>query len=297
MSEFDSSMAVDVVVACEHGSSRAAQVLSQVLESELSLAVDPKPGTYDPANPPAWAMGGGLALTCHVGGTDLVMLLPYEGGVLPPWVQKPDTAQSNKLGSLARELAMLLLPESLVPEKCSTTWVPHLAEALARCEVAAGAAVVTLDITGQEKISALYVVWPCTAVEKVVPEETTSRRESDNPQATTAEPKQATTIRPQPKTRSLGDLPPYARHLLKIEVPVMVNLVSKKQSIEEIMQLGPGAIVNFEKSCDDPLELMVGNRRVALGSAVKVGDKFGIEITEISLPDESFQPVRRTRAG
>lgn len=95
----------------------------------------------------------------------------------------------------------------------------------------------------------------------------------------------------------VGDLPPYARHLLKIKVPVMVNLVAKKQTIQEIMELGPGAIVNFDKSCNDPLELMVGNRRVALGSAVKVGDKFGIEITEISLPDEVFGPAVATRTS
>ena len=40
------------------------------------------------------------------------------------------------------------------------------------------------------------------------------------------------------------------------------------------------------------LELGVGDRPVALGEAVKVGDKFGLRITSIALPEERFKPVQ-----
>ena len=75
------------------------------------------------------------------------------------------------------------------------------------------------------------------------------------------------------------DLPEYARGLLKIRVPVRVTLASQRKSIQEIVELGPGSIVKFDKTCDQPLELLVGNRPFAQGEVVKVGDKFGLRIS------------------
>ena len=76
----------------------------------------------------------------------------------------------------------------------------------------------------------------------------------------------------------LAGLPTYARGLLKIRVPVRVTLASQRKSIQEIVELGPGSIVKFDKTCDEPLELTVGDRPIAIGEVVKVGDKFGLRI-------------------
>ena len=88
------------------------------------------------------------------------------------------------------------------------------------------------------------------------------------------------------------DLPPYTRSLLRIRVPVIVTLAEKRQKLSRITELGPGAIIQFDKSCEEMLDLEVGNRPVASGEAVKVGDKFGLRITAIALPDERFNPVQ-----
>lgn len=77
----------------------------------------------------------------------------------------------------------------------------------------------------------------------------------------------------------LDRLPQYSRHLLQILVPVRVTLASQRKSIQEIIELGPGSIVKFDKTCDEPLELCVGDRPVAQGEVVKVGDKFGLKIS------------------
>lgn len=77
----------------------------------------------------------------------------------------------------------------------------------------------------------------------------------------------------------LNRLPVYARGLLRIRVPVQVMLASQRKSIKEIIELGPGSIVKFDKTCDEPLELCVGNRPIAQGEVVKVGDKFGLKIS------------------
>lgn len=95
----------------------------------------------------------------------------------------------------------------------------------------------------------------------------------------------------QAKAARLDDLPEYARSLLRIEVPVVVTLAEKRQPLGWILELGPGSIIQFDKSCEEMLELAAGGRRIAMGEAVKVGDKFGLRITSIILPDERFRPV------
>ena len=54
---------------------------------------------------------------------------------------------------------------------------------------------------------------------------------------------------------------------------------AQRKSIQDIVELGPGSIVKFDKTCDEPLELSVGDRTIALGEVVKVGDKFGLRIS------------------
>jgi flagellar motor switch protein FliM len=60
--------------------------------------------------------------------------------------------------------------------------------------------------------------------------------------------------------------------------------------------LVPGAILQFEKMCDETLSLEVGDHRVAEGETVKVGDKFGLRVTSMVLPGERFLRVQRRKA-
>jgi flagellar motor switch protein FliN/FliY len=84
-----------------------------------------------------------------------------------------------------------------------------------------------------------------------------------------------------PLEAELRGLPTYARGLLQIRVPVRVTLASQRKSVQEILELGPGSIVKFEKTCEEPLELSVGGRTIAEGEVVKVGDKFGVRISAL----------------
>jgi hypothetical protein len=45
------------------------------------------------------------------------------------------------------------------------------------------------------------------------------------------------------------------------------------------------------------LHLYVGDQQVAEGEAVKVGDKFGFRVTNMTLPGEHFLKIRSNRAG
>jgi flagellar motor switch protein FliN/FliY len=91
---------------------------------------------------------------------------------------------------------------------------------------------------------------------------------------------------------NLAHLPSYSRSLLRIEVPVVVTLATTRLSVKRILDMGPGTIVHFEKSYDSPLRLSVGHCDIAVGDAVKIGDKFGIRISSMVMPQEKFEPVR-----
>jgi flagellar motor switch protein FliN/FliY len=71
------------------------------------------------------------------------------------------------------------------------------------------------------------------------------------------------------------------RRILRLEVPVIVKLADKRLSLGDIIDLSPGSIVEFTKSAEQSLELMVNNKMVGRGVAVKVGEKFGLRIDEI----------------
>ena len=66
-----------------------------------------------------------------------------------------------------------------------------------------------------------------------------------------------------------------------MKVPVIVRLAERKMSMAEVMRLGSGAIVEFTRSSDEPLELLVNNKVVGVGEAVKVGENFGLKISQI----------------
>lgn len=74
---------------------------------------------------------------------------------------------------------------------------------------------------------------------------------------------------------------PELKRILRLEVPVIVKLAERKLTLAEVMRLGVGAIVEFSKSSDEPLELLVNNKPIGVGEAVKVGENFGLKISQI----------------
>lgn len=87
---------------------------------------------------------------------------------------------------------------------------------------------------------------------------------------------------------SVAKLPGYSRSLLRIRVPVTVTLAAKRQPLGRIVELGPGAIIHFPKSCEEMLDLEIGGQAIGQGEPIKVGDKFGIRLTSLSMPPERF---------
>ena len=74
--------------------------------------------------------------------------------------------------------------------------------------------------------------------------------------------------------------------LSEICLPINVELGHSRMKIKEILELGPGSIVQLNKLPDEPVELYVGDKPLAKGEVVVVEERLGVRITEIIHPAE-----------
>lgn len=79
--------------------------------------------------------------------------------------------------------------------------------------------------------------------------------------------------------------------ILKLEVPIIVVLAERQITLGEVLSLVPGSIVELPKTAEEELELLVNNRKIGTGVAVKIGENFGIEICSIGTPVERVQAM------
>ncbi len=79
--------------------------------------------------------------------------------------------------------------------------------------------------------------------------------------------------------------------LLKLRVPVIVQIGRRAMTLDNVLALGPGALIELDKPADDPLDLLVNNKPIATGSAVKVGENFGIRVHEVTPPRTRVQAL------
>src|SRR4051812_49415305 len=68
---------------------------------------------------------------------------------------------------------------------------------------------------------------------------------------------------------------------LRLEVPVIVRLGERPMSLGEVIGLAPGSIVELPKNAEAELDLLVNNKQIGTGTAVKVGENFGLRISYI----------------
>ncbi|MBN2292362.1 MAG: FliM/FliN family flagellar motor switch protein [Pirellulales bacterium] len=290
----------EVLKACNSVAGEAAEAFGRAFDlANPKLSVG-EAGSYDPQALPDGFNGPGLVVLLTVEGSAALVVFPQSSGILPEWCPEPDPTGQSKLDTLAQELGMTLLPEDLMPTDFAAGWAKTLAGAIARGGVETGAAMLPLEITGGDKNCTATLIWPAPKPasvlgkggQKPAAEKSTVALNTSSPQP---QPK------PQPakfsslsvkRANRVEDLPKYSRSLLKIEVPVIVTLAEKRQPLGKVVELCPGSIIHFEKSCEEMLDLDVGGHHVATGEAVKIGDKFGLRITSMVLPDERFEAVR-----
>lgn len=76
-------------------------------------------------------------------------------------------------------------------------------------------------------------------------------------------------------------MPTDLQTILKLKVPLIVTVGSQRVSVETVLGLGPGSIMELGKPADEKLEILINNKQVGTGEAVKVYENFGVRITNI----------------
>jgi len=298
MAVFTEEFAENIQAACEAGTAEAAKAIARALDFSPEILVGAA-GPFDPEQPGASFRGPGLLLAVAAEGEAVVLALPEASGLLPDWAAEPDAAGKRKLTTLAQELGAALLPADIAPDDHLAGPCRDLAGAIAAGAFTPGAGVVPLSLTVGDRSATFALAWGAQNPQAMFLSEEEGDEADDHPPADAFAREDDFSdfhfkgdIPPPP---TYQDLPPYGKSLLRIKVPVIVTLARKKEQVGRIVDLAPGSLIQFDKSCEETLDLEVADQRVAEGEAVKVGDKFGLRLTSMTLPGERFFAVRGRR--
>jgi flagellar motor switch protein FliN/FliY len=79
--------------------------------------------------------------------------------------------------------------------------------------------------------------------------------------------------------------------LMDVQLPVAIRFGETEMTLEEIVKLGVGSVIELNSGMDQPVELVVNNRILARGEVVTVDGFYGIRITEITSAGERFKSL------
>jgi len=69
--------------------------------------------------------------------------------------------------------------------------------------------------------------------------------------------------------------------VLGFDLPVVVRFGRAVMPLKALAALGPGAMVDLGRSPDQPVEIVMGEKVLALGEVVVVGGNYGVRVTEL----------------
>jgi flagellar motor switch protein FliN/FliY len=91
-----------------------------------------------------------------------------------------------------------------------------------------------------------------------------------------------------------SNVPPIKNIDLILDVPLDISVVlgRTKKSIQDILNLGTGSLIELDKLAEEPVEILVNGKQIALGEVVVVDENFGIRITNIVSSVERIKKMR-----
>lgn len=96
---------------------------------------------------------------------------------------------------------------------------------------------------------------------------------------------------PLPET-SLPRENPNLSLIMDIPLQVTVELGRTRKKIKEILEMGPGAIIQLDKLAGEPVDLLVNGKLVAKGEVVVIDENYGVRITAIISPTERINQLQ-----
>ena len=89
-----------------------------------------------------------------------------------------------------------------------------------------------------------------------------------------------------PEFGELGDAsqfgdPAALSMVYDLPIPVAIELGRTHMSVQDVLALGRGSVIQLDRLAGEPIDVFVGDRRFAEGEVVVVGEQFGVRITRI----------------
>lgn len=79
----------------------------------------------------------------------------------------------------------------------------------------------------------------------------------------------------------LSSTPPNLDVLLDVPFQLSVELGATRLPMRDVLQLGPGSVIQLDQPAEDPVNLYVNGKLVARGEVVVVEDRYGVKIKEV----------------
>jgi flagellar motor switch protein FliN len=87
-------------------------------------------------------------------------------------------------------------------------------------------------------------------------------------------------------------LRPGLELLLDVELETSLRFGAREMALSEILDLGPGDVVELDRHVADPVDLIVGDKIVARGEVVLVNGNFGLRVSEVAAPKKRLESIR-----
>jgi flagellar motor switch protein FliN/FliY len=80
--------------------------------------------------------------------------------------------------------------------------------------------------------------------------------------------------------------------LLDVELEATLRFGCREMPLGELLELGPGDVVELDRHVSDPVDLIVGDKIVARGDVVLLNGNFGLRVTEVAAPRKRLESIR-----
>jgi flagellar motor switch protein FliN/FliY len=85
----------------------------------------------------------------------------------------------------------------------------------------------------------------------------------------------------------------HAMNLLyDLELDATLQFGSREVPLREVLELGPGDVVELNRHVSEPVDLVVGDRIIARGEVVVVSGNFALRVTEVATPQMRLESIR-----
>jgi flagellar motor switch protein FliN len=248
----------------------ATALFSQALAGEPQLVESP----FAPLET------GSFAFETILGGEQVGrFLVVVDRGVIDSPLMGEGVDQKSSWGELLREVAESAAGELLVTtgRKCRVEKFKEVPGPAPTGNDSSGAR--SFLLKGPEKAWTLMVLdelKPAPPIQKPVPA--------------------ASAVPPPPPPAAPSIAPPTERAgldlLLDVELEATLRFGCRELPLGQVLDLGPGDVVQLDRTVSDPVDLVIGDKIVARGEVVLVNGNFGLRVTEVAAPRKRLESIR-----